>query len=169
MVRLHLLDVPKRRFQSISLLPNSAVRDVTFILYKLKDGDFEKVLGPGSAANAMKRVVVGENGEFRIGFGKMTKEPKKRSKEDPRLRPMHFNEMIYGIRGKGRVIGYSPPDYQKKEVYTVGPGDLIFMGKGSLRWMECLTDEWVTLYCAIPASSVGTRPVAFPPNDRPTK
>lgn len=134
------------------------------IHYRLLKKDFEKVVTPGSFVYAMRRFVVGENDEFRGGFGQFKKE-KKQVVTDIAFRPMWFAEFFVGIEGKGRVTGYSPPNYDNKEVYDMEPGDALFMGKGTLRKIEAISDEWIIFYVAIPSSEKDLQYKIFPSSE----
>jgi len=105
----------------------------------------------------MRRMVVGENEEFRAGFSKAL--PGRTMVE----RPLYVDEFFVGIKGHGRLTCRSPPDYDKEEVYELKPGTVIFMSKGTIRRLwEVIEAPLIYFYCAIPSSSKGTRYKIFP-------
>lgn len=117
----------------------------------------------------MRRFVVGENDMFRAGFAlnfkKKADDKEKKSSQVP-LKPMWVDEFIIGIKGIGRITCRSPPDYDGKETHVIEPGDTIFMGRGTLRKIKCISDKpWVFFYCAIPASSKFMAHKILPPLD----
>ena len=137
------------------------------------DGIFQKDVVE-TCGGFMRRFVVGENDVFRAGFAVNfkkkadDKENKKASEEI--LKPMWVDEFFVGIKGTGKITCRSPPNYDGNEVYTMEPGDTIFMGRGTLRKIDCTSDEpWVFFYCAIPASSKFTAHKILPPQDRNKK
>ncbi len=107
----------------------------------------------------MRRFVVGEGDAFRSGISKFLKRPE--LSKVP-LKPIWMDEFFVGIKGVGRVTARSQPDYDKEEVFDIKPGDCLFQGKGLMRRIEAVTDEWVFFYVAIPASSKGLDYHLFP-------
>jgi len=105
------------------------------------------------ADGLMRRLVVGENDEFRAGLAKYFSAPQKVAGSES-LRPTWIDEFFVGIKGVLRITYRSQPDYDKEEVSDVKPGDVMFMGRGVLRKMACASEEpAVVFYCAIPASA----------------
>ena len=107
----------------------------------------------------MRRFVTGENDAYRAGYIKMLKGDR-----GSNMHPMWIDEFLVGVSGTGRITCLSPPDHDVEEVYDVKPGEAIFMGRGTLRRIECTSDEsWIFFYCAIPASSKGEGLTILPP------
>jgi mannose-6-phosphate isomerase-like protein (cupin superfamily) len=110
----------------------------------------------------MRRFVVGEDDFFRAGFTRLTKKESGKSQ----MRPMWMDEFFVGLRGRGRIVCRTQPDYDHDEVYEISPQEAIFMGRGTIRRFECVSKvPWIIFYCAVPAASKGLGVRVFPQPD----
>jgi mannose-6-phosphate isomerase-like protein (cupin superfamily) len=113
------------------------------------------------ANETIRRFVVGENDEFRSGYCKMIRSDD-HGENKSMLKPMWMDEFYVGLEGKGRIIARAQPNYEELKTFEVNPGECLFMGKGTMRSIQALTDKWIFFFIAIPASSKGLGYKVFP-------